>query len=59
MTDTVKIISPIDGSIYAERPIATDDALDAAVERARAAQAEVGGRPSRSAASMCSPCSTR
>ena len=26
MTETVKLISPIDGSIYAERPIATDQA---------------------------------
>lgn len=38
MTETVKLKSPIDGSIYAERPVATDQALNAAVERARAAQ---------------------
>ncbi|RVA59877.1 aldehyde dehydrogenase family protein [Mesorhizobium sp. M7A.F.Ca.CA.004.09.1.2] len=38
MTETVKLISPIDGSIYAERPIATDQAINAAVERAKAAQ---------------------
>jgi len=38
MTETVKLISPIDGSIYAERPVATDQAVNAAVERARAAQ---------------------
>jgi acyl-CoA reductase-like NAD-dependent aldehyde dehydrogenase len=38
MTETVKLISPIDGSVYAERPVATDQALNAAVERARAAQ---------------------
>ncbi len=38
MTETVKLISPIDGSVYAERPIATDQALNASVERARAAQ---------------------
>jgi acyl-CoA reductase-like NAD-dependent aldehyde dehydrogenase len=36
----VKIISPIDGLLYAERALATDTALDAAVSRARAAQAE-------------------
>ena len=30
MSQTVKIISPIDGSVYAERPLATDAALDAA-----------------------------
>ncbi len=40
MADTVKIISPIDGSLYAERPFIADAALDAAVSRARAAQAE-------------------
>ncbi|RUX92266.1 aldehyde dehydrogenase family protein, partial [Mesorhizobium sp. M7D.F.Ca.US.004.01.2.1] len=38
MTETVKLITPIDGSIYAERPIATDQAVNAAVERAKAAQ---------------------
>lgn len=38
MTETVKLKSPIDGSIYAERPVATDQAVNAAVERARAAQ---------------------
>ncbi len=40
MTETIKIISPIDGSVYAERPIVADAALDAAVSAARAAQAE-------------------
>ncbi|SDB04637.1 aldehyde dehydrogenase family protein [Bauldia litoralis] len=40
MSDTAKIISPVDGSIYAERPIATDAAVEAAVSTARAAQAE-------------------
>ncbi|NGO51794.1 aldehyde dehydrogenase family protein [Allomesorhizobium camelthorni] len=39
MTETIKLKSPIDGSIYAERPVATDQAVNAAVERARAAQA--------------------
>lgn len=38
MTETVKLISPIDGSICAERPVATDQAINAAVERAKAAQ---------------------
>jgi acyl-CoA reductase-like NAD-dependent aldehyde dehydrogenase len=40
MTETVKIKSPIDGSVYAERPIASDKEISAAVERARAAQAD-------------------
>jgi acyl-CoA reductase-like NAD-dependent aldehyde dehydrogenase len=39
-TQTAKIISPIDGSVYAERPIAADGEVDAAVSAARAAQAE-------------------
>ncbi len=45
MTETVKLKSPIDGSIYAERPIATDAQINAAVERARAAQADWAGTP--------------
>src|SRR5687767_13076289 len=40
MTETVRIVTPIDGSVYAERPVASDSALEAAVSRARAAQAE-------------------
>src|SRR5262245_10545436 len=43
--DTVKIKSPVDGSIYAERPIAADQAVNAAVERAKAAQAEWAWTP--------------
>lgn len=38
MTETIKLISPIDGSIYAERPVATDAQVSKAVETARAAQ---------------------
>src|SRR6476660_4059057 len=37
MFDSVKIISPIDGSVYAERPVARDADVDAAVRSARAA----------------------
>jgi acyl-CoA reductase-like NAD-dependent aldehyde dehydrogenase len=37
MSDSVKIISPVDGSVYAERPIAKDAAVDAALSAARAA----------------------
>ncbi len=40
MTETVKVKSPVDGSIYIERPVAEDKAIAAAVERARAAQAD-------------------
>ncbi|WEK03518.1 MAG: aldehyde dehydrogenase family protein [Candidatus Devosia phytovorans] len=38
MTETVKIISPVDGSVYAERPLATDVEIEAAVIRAKAAR---------------------
>ncbi|MGB3501679.1 MAG: aldehyde dehydrogenase family protein [Mesorhizobium sp.] len=38
MLETSRLISPIDGSIYAERPIATDAQVSKAVEAARAAQ---------------------
>ena len=40
MTETVKLKSPVDGSIYAERPTATEAGIAAALARARAAQAE-------------------
>lgn len=40
MTETVKLTSPIDGSIYIERPVASDQAVSAAVEHARTAQAD-------------------
>lgn len=43
--ETVKLTSPVDGSIYIERPVATDQAIDAAVSRARAAQADWAGVP--------------
>lgn len=38
--ETIKITSPVDGSVFAERPVAADAAIGAAVDRARAAQAE-------------------
>ncbi|MBL8597582.1 MAG: aldehyde dehydrogenase family protein [Devosia sp.] len=38
MTETVKIISPIDGSVYAERPVATGTEIEAAVAKAKAAR---------------------
>ena len=45
MTETAKIISPVDGSVYAERPIAADADISRAVTRARGAQAEWAGIP--------------
>ena len=38
MTQTVQIISPVDGRVYAERPVASGAEIEAAVARARAAQ---------------------
>jgi acyl-CoA reductase-like NAD-dependent aldehyde dehydrogenase len=38
MTETVKIISPIDGSVYAERPLASGAEIEAALVRAKAAR---------------------
>lgn len=38
MAETVKIISPIDGSVYAERPFASDAEIETAVVRARHAR---------------------
>src|SRR4051794_16947028 len=39
-TQSVKIISPIDGSVYAERPVARDADIESAVSSARAALPE-------------------
>jgi acyl-CoA reductase-like NAD-dependent aldehyde dehydrogenase len=38
VTETLRCISPVDGSVYAERPLATDAELAAAIEAAKAAQ---------------------
>jgi acyl-CoA reductase-like NAD-dependent aldehyde dehydrogenase len=43
--DTIRLISPVDGSLFAERPVASDGDINAALERARAAQAEWARRP--------------
>ncbi|MCE8536464.1 aldehyde dehydrogenase family protein [Ruegeria pomeroyi] len=45
MAQTVKCISPIDGSVYLERPTATREAAMGAADRARAAQAAWAARP--------------
>lgn len=45
MTKTIKCTSPIDGSIYVERPCLTADQAAAAVARASAAQAAWAARP--------------
>src|SRR5688572_504732 len=38
MTKLQQTISPIDGSVYVERPLATDTQIQQALERARSAQ---------------------
>ena len=43
MTDTLKCISPVDGSVYAERPFADGGAIRDALKSARNAQAEWRG----------------
>ena len=40
MSEVVKIISPVDGSVYAERPVASDAEIAAAITAARAALPE-------------------
>ena len=45
MTETVQIKSPVDGSVFAERPVATDAAINAAVERAKGAQPQWAATP--------------
>jgi acyl-CoA reductase-like NAD-dependent aldehyde dehydrogenase len=38
MTETVKLVSPVDGRVYAERPVATAAEIEAAVARSKAAR---------------------
>jgi acyl-CoA reductase-like NAD-dependent aldehyde dehydrogenase len=38
--DTIKLISPIDGSVYAERPVISDKDLDKVIAKSKAAQAK-------------------
>ena len=45
MSSTVKCISPVDGSVYAERPVATEAQVREAIARARDAQREWAATP--------------
>jgi acyl-CoA reductase-like NAD-dependent aldehyde dehydrogenase len=45
MSDVIKLISPVDGSVYAERPVASAAEIDQAVAEARAAQAAWAATP--------------
>ncbi|MBO6719852.1 MAG: aldehyde dehydrogenase family protein [Rhizobiaceae bacterium] len=47
MTETLKCISPIDGSVFAERPVMERDEAADAIGRTRAAQAAWAARPLR------------
>ncbi len=38
MTDYLKCITPVDGSVYVERPLADGDEIDKALARARDAR---------------------
>ncbi len=38
MTETVRIVSPVDGRVYAERPVASGAEIDSAVSKAKAAR---------------------
>src|SRR5688572_30084451 len=53
MSTSVKIVSPIDGSVYAERSAASDAEVDAAVSRARRAQADWARTPIAERARLC------
>jgi len=45
MTNTLKLISPVNGEVYVERPVASRAEVDAALASARAAQKEWAARP--------------
>jgi acyl-CoA reductase-like NAD-dependent aldehyde dehydrogenase len=45
MTNTLKLISPVNGEVYMERPVASRADVDAAVAKARAAQKDWAARP--------------
>ena len=45
MTETIRIVSPVDGKVYAERPLASDVSVDAALTAAHASQAQWRATP--------------
>jgi acyl-CoA reductase-like NAD-dependent aldehyde dehydrogenase len=54
MSDMVKIISPVDASVYAMRPYASQAEIEAALSGAKAAQAEWAGVAIAGRAQLCS-----
>ena len=53
MPELVQIVSPVDGSVYAERPRASEAEVDAALEAARAAQRDWAQTPIAERAEVC------
>lgn len=53
MSDTLKVISPVDGSVYVERPLATWAEVDGALSAAKAAQAAWKYVPVAERAALC------
>jgi acyl-CoA reductase-like NAD-dependent aldehyde dehydrogenase len=53
MSEIQKTISPVDGSVYVERPLATDAQIQTALERARAAQTAWRHVPLSERAAIC------
>jgi len=54
MTDTAKCISPVDGSVYAERPVASADEIERCFCTARAAQTDWAALSINERATFCS-----
>jgi len=54
MTTTIRCVSPVDGRVYAERPVATDAEIAAALNEARSAQTEWRRVPVADRARYCS-----
>jgi acyl-CoA reductase-like NAD-dependent aldehyde dehydrogenase len=54
MTETIRCVSPVDGRLYAEREAASEAAIAAALDRARAAQRAWRATPLATRAKFCS-----
>ena len=53
MPEMLRTVSPVDGSVYVERPFASDKQIAAALETARAAQATWRRVPVRERGELC------
>jgi acyl-CoA reductase-like NAD-dependent aldehyde dehydrogenase len=54
MSDVIKCISPVDGSVFVERPVASEKAIAETFRKARAAQSEWSRLPIAKRAKYCS-----